>query len=302
MLNSGWNSSYKNLAKKTDVRECRVDDKPFSEIVVDVRSRLFRYMRITYANRTQQERALSVFRTIRDIRMTGEVVAEKRRVFDAALDVTKKEVSNMRVLKCTYVFPSLTPCPHKERMLVKRHETTKERLEELKRRIIVYKRNMFDLDALEQCALALESYIMSDIDGISTMRRPTVCNIIVPDESDSFESDKLCAKLAKRPGAAVLSEDFDNVTLFGADIMVKEAHVNFFVYVSLRDTMETLDCVRRKDAVHKCCIMGTDYNRGLKGVGPVKAKKIDAAEAKDLFEACMAAQSIKPDTLYGFFL
>ena len=84
--------------------------------------------------------------------------------------------------------------------------------------------------------------------------------------------------------------------------MIQDIHPKFIVYVSLKDTMATFESVRRQDAVHRCCIMGTDYNRGLKGIGPVKVKKIDAKQAKQLFETCMTSQSIKPDKLYDFFL
>lgn len=307
MLNSGWASSYKNLARKAETRECRVSDEPVGLVIVDFRSRLFRYMRLAYANRTQRERALSVFRTMRDLRLTGEVVAEKRRVYDAALAIAKREVDHMRVPKCTFVFPSGQRCPHKERARARNAEKAGSRLKELKKRISVYRSNMFDLDALEQCALALESYVISDIEGVSTMhangeRFLGVDAYRVPGESDDFESDRLCARLAMGIGSAVLSEDFDVVALFGADLMVTEAHKNFFVYISLRDVMETFCSVSRKNAVHKCCLMGTDYNWGLKGIGPVKAKKIDAAEAKKLFETCMASQSVRPGTLYNFFM
>lgn len=288
MLNSGWASSYKNLARKAETRECRVSDEPVVLVIVDFRSRLFRYMRLAYANRTQRERALSVFRTMRDLRLTGEVVAEKRRVYDAALAIAKREVAYMRVPRCTFV--SLWPAlPAQRTRADKKRRKDRKQAKELKKRISVYRSNMFDLDALEQCALALESYVISDIEGVSTMhangeRFLGVDAYRVPGESDDFESDRLCARLAMGIGSAVLSEDFDVVALFGADLMVTEAHKNFFVYISLRDVMETFCSVSRKDAVHKCCLMGTDYNWGLKGIGPVKAKKIDAAEAKKLLK------------------
>ena len=100
----------------------------------------------------------------------------------------------------------------------------------------------------------------------------------------------------------MLSEDYDNLVLFGCDMIVAEAHKKFFVYTSLKDVMATFDSVSRKDAVHKCCLLGTDYNLGLKGIGPVKIKKIDTKKTKELFETCLNAQHLKPDTLYNFFM
>ncbi len=299
MLNSS--GSYKSLAKKTRTRECGVSEGAVSEVVVDVRSRIFRYMRLGLTNRNQLERAASVFRTMKDIRTTGEVFTEKRRVFFAALSVAKKEAEGMRTSKCTFVFPSSQHCPHR----VRQHADVDRNLNELKKRIGVYRSNMFDLEALERCAEALESYIIADFDAISKMHagneRLLGCTYKVPDESDSFESDRLCARLSRGVGVAVLSEDFDVIALFGADIIIREVHKNFFVYVSRRDTLETFGSVDNLDFIHRCCIMGTDYNQGLKGVGPVKARKIDASNAKELFDTCVNAQSIRPDVLYQFF-
>ena len=296
--------SYKSLARKTPVRECGIAEEAVSEVVVDFRSRLFRYMRLVYSNRDRRERALSVFRTMRDLRMTGEVFTESRRVYDAALAVAVKEAGCMRASKCTYVFPSAERCPHR----VERTSESEKKLDELRERISEYRRDMFDLDALERCALALESYVISDFDRLSKMHAGSerLLNIgcgepRVPDESDSFESDRLCARMSGGIGVAVLSEDHDVVALFGADLVITEVHRNFFVYSSLRDTMDTFGCANRRDLIHKCCVMGTDYNRGLRGVGPVKAKKIDAAKAKELFETCMCHQSIRLGVIYKFF-
>ncbi len=312
MLNSSWNGSYKSVVRKADTRECSVSSNPLSELVVDFRSRLFRYIRLVYCNRTRNERSKSVFRAMKDLRLTGQVVAEKRRVFSAALRLTKIEVEYMKkcsdTFSCTYVFPSPNACPHKVRVKEYRSAKTSERLEELKKRIALYRRNMFDTDALQQCALALESYIISDLDSLSTMYSGRewilgVGRFKVPNGSDFFESDRLCASIARaNAGAAVLSEDFDNVALFGTDMMVKEVFNGFFVYVSLKDTMAALSSVSRADAVHKCCLLGTDYNRGLKGIGPVKIGKIDHVKAKELFETCLAAQSVKPEKLYELFM
>ncbi len=304
MLHPVMSGSYKSLARKTPVRECGIAEEAASEVVVDFRSRLFRYMRLVYSNRSRKERALSVFRTMRDLRTTGDVFTEKRRVFDAALASTVREAGRMRVPKCTYVFPSAERCPHR----VERPSESEKKLDDLKERISEYRRDMFYLEALERCALALEGYLMSDFDRLSKMHAGSerFLNLgpgafKVPDESDSFESDRLCARMSGGIGVSVLSEDHDVVALFGADLMITEVHHNFFVYSSLRDTMDTFGCANRRDLIHKCCVMGTDYNRGLRGVGPVKARKIDASKAKELFETCASAQSVPPDVLRKFF-
>jgi hypothetical protein len=309
MLNSSWNTSYKALVRNAQSRECPVSDQPLSEIIVDVRSRIFRYMRLTYTKRNPHDRARSVFRAMKDIRLSGKIVTEKRMIFNAAMSIVSKELGFMEVPKSTYVFPSEVGCPHKERARATRIAATADRLEEFRTRLGKYKENIFDLKALDHCASALDSYLISDLEGVS-MAAPFCPAFtakvqpgrVVPGDEDCYESDRTCSRLARGVGAAVLTEDFDNLVLFGCDMVVVEAHRGFFVYTSLKDVMAKLDSVSRKDAVHKCCLLGTDYNLGLKGIGPVKINKIDAKKTKELFETCIGAQHIKTDTLYRFFM
>lgn len=299
MLNSSWNTSYKALVRNAHSRECPVSDQPLSEIIVDVRSRIFRYMRLTYTKRTMHDRTRSVFRAMKDLRLSGKIVTEKKMIFNAAMSIISKELELLKVPKSTYVFPSEVGCPHKERAKAARIVTTADRLEKFKMRLNKYRENIFDLKALDHCASALDSYLISDLEGVSSYPGGGVA----PESEDSYESDRTCARLARRGvGAAVLTEDFDNLVLFGCDMVVVEAHKGFFVYTSLKDVMAKLDSVSRKDAVHKCCLLGTDYNLGLKGIGPVKIKKIDAKKTKELFETCVGAQHIKSDILYNFFM
>ncbi len=308
MLNSSWNASYKTLARKATQRECATSDEPLSEVIVDVRSRVFRYMRLVYAKRGLHDRARSVFRAIRDLRLAGEIFAEKVMIFDAAVSVALGEAKRTGVKKCTFVYPSKKSCPLKELAGAARTVKTAERLEEFRKRAAEYGGRPFDVDALDRCAASLEGYLMSDLEGVSTSRTPERSRrardfeIAVPGDEDFHESDRMCARLARRPGAAVLSEDVDNLLLFGCDMIVREVHAGFFVYVSLKDTMAVFDSVSRRDAVHRCCLLGTDYNLGLKGVGPVKIKKIDAKKARELFETCIGAQHLKSNKLYELFM
>lgn len=97
MLNTSYSVGYKGLAKKTNKKECLISDNPVSELIVDFRSRLFRYIRLVYPLRTCGERVCSVFRTMKDLDSTNQVVTEKRRVFIAALNLTKKEIEYAHV-------------------------------------------------------------------------------------------------------------------------------------------------------------------------------------------------------------
>jgi hypothetical protein len=299
MLNNSKCAGYKVLAKNAEFRECVTSDDPLSEVVVDFRSRLFMYIRTKYVNMPLKQKIGRLFMAIEDLE------GEKRYVFNAALAATRMEVSALGV-KSTYVFGSLSSCPYKSRLRLDREAVTRARLEEFASRVAVFKRDMLNVELLKQCIVALESYIISDLDGVCSVYRGREwmlvpeSNCIVPGGADMFESDRMCARLGKR--SAVLSEDFDCLALFGANLMIREVYRGFFSYTTLKDIMNTFKSTTRENLAEKCCLMGTDYNLGLKGVGPVKAKKIDASETNRLWKICISAQSINPVRLRNFLL
>lgn len=300
MLNTSKSSNYKALAKKAGSRECITSDNPLSEIVIDFRSRLFMYIRTRYINKPIKQKINGLFRAMSNLEK------EKKYIFQAALAVTKMEVSMMHVSKATYVFASPVPCPYKEQKKSAAKTIAESRLKEFKSCVREFKRDMLNADLLEKCIAALESYIISDLESICCIYRGLEwllvpeAECVVPKKDDMFESDRTCARLGK--SSAVLSEDFDCMALFGANFMVKEVYNGFFSYIVLKDVMEVFKSKTRKNLVEKCCLMGSDYNFGLKGVGPVKVTKIDTSETSKLCKTCLCAQSIKLEKFWNFLL
>ena len=304
MLNSSLNADYKKLAKKTTCLECSISEEPFGTLIVDFRSRVFRYMRLVYINRPLHEKIDSIF---------SDILAEKKKVFHEALKLTKKEVALVMPKECVYVFCSPHTCPYKEKIKIERNKVCEKRLQELNKCMNEFKRNVLNVEIIKKCCAALESYIMSDVENICAMYAGKewllgIENYIIPKSDNYYESDRLCANIARTPighnGArspAVLSEDLDCIVLFGAEFMVKEVFKQFISYVSLKDTMNTFEVKNRKDMVHRCCIMGTHFNLGLKGVGPVKIKRLDATKAEELFKTCITHQHINQKDFYKFF-
>ena len=200
------------------------------------------------------------------------------------------------------MFGSRIPCPYKERLRRSRLPTVERRLEEFIDASQRFRNNMLDVDSLKRCVSALESYIIADIDSVNSVYDGQEwllvpeARCIKPGKRDMYESDRLCARLADKRAVwpaktdsratncprtgttAVLSEDLDCVALFGANTMVKEVHRGFFVYTTIDDVASTFRAATRENMVEKCCLMGTDYNLGIKGVGPVKVQKIDSSE------------------------
>jgi 5'-3' exonuclease len=168
---------------------------------------------------------------------------------------------------------------------------------------------VLNVEILKKCCAALESYIMSDVENICAMYAGKewllgIETYMFPKSDNYYESDRLCAKVAYPSNSnspAVLSEDLDCVVLFGAEFMIKEVFEQFISYVSLKDIMNTFGVKDRKDMVHRCCIMGTHFNLGLKGVGPVKIKQLNAAKAAELFKTCIKHQHIDQNDFYKFF-
>ena len=300
MLNTSKVSGYKTLARKTEFRECISSDNPISELVVDFRSRLFMYIRTKYMNRHLNEKIGSVFRAMNNL------VDEKMHVFNASLALARGNVAMMGVHRCTYVFASPITCPYKEGTKLEREPVVATRREELDACMQAFRNDMLNMDALDACITALESYIIADLDSVCSVYSGMEWLLVpeayyaVPGRSDLFESDRLCARLGKT--SAVLSEDFDCIALFGANLMVKEVFRGFFSYTTLSDVMETFGSTTRSNLAERCCLMGTDYNYGLKGIGPVKAVKIDSLKASELWITCISAQSIPLKAFRNFLL
>lgn len=299
MLKISRSNNYKILARETKVRECFTYDNPLSELVVDFRSRLFMYIRTVYCNIPLKHKIDRLFMAM------GDLEEEKKRIFRAALAKTKAEVTMTRVSKVTYVFASPVPCDYKQHTAP---EVIAAKLQKFKDSVHEFMRDMLNTDLLSTCISALESYVISDFESICTIYRGLEwlfvpgAKFIVPKESDMFESDRTCARLAQSGPVAVLSEDFDCVALFGASFMVKVVHYGYFEYVVLKDVMRTFRSTTRENLAEKCIIIGTDYNFGLHGVGPVKVKQIDDSDTKKLCHICLSAQSIKQNELKQLFL
>ena len=354
MLNSSSNADYKKLAKKTACLECSISEKPFGTLIVDFRSRVFRYMRLAYINRPLHEKINSIFlvmneyensyldalstRTLRvrvenseNSQNESNMLTEKKRVFHEALKLTKKEVALIKPKECVYVFCSPHTCPYKEKIKTERRKMCEKRLQELNNCMREFKRDVLNVGLLKKCCAALESYIMSDVENICAMYAGKewllgIETYTFPKSDNYYESDRLCANvfstilhsdtkclsnavlentrsenMTNSNSPAVLSEDLDCVVLFGAEFMIKEVFEQFISYVSLKDIMNTFGVKDRKDMVHRCCIMGTHFNLGLKGVGPVKIKQLDATKAAELFKTCIKHQHIDQKDFYKFF-
>ena len=286
MLNKNWSTTYKNLANKSETRECFLSEDPVSRVAVDVRSRLFRHLRRGCRNRPLSSKIRCVFGLLGDVSEQEIIVCRE------AHAGILKEVSILSRAEVTYVLSERTVNPFKEGITNKRKENARNASKKLKESMKKFRRNMFDVEAIAECHAAFEGYLIANMERLALILSDMFGGSMVTDESD-----KTCAQ----SHMAILSEDFDCLALFGGQMMIKEVFTNFFTYVTLSDVMDVFHSRTRLNLVHKCCLLGTDYNLGTFGIGPVKVVKIDEDQAREKFESCMHAQGIDVRALLEFF-
>ena len=285
-------NGYKALARKTVHRECSLSDRPFESIAIDVRSRLFRHIRLTCTKR----RVWRKIRCVLGLLLHGKE-HETQIVLDEALGVMTAETELLSVKRAIYVLCSETRCPLREstKILARQAESARAR-DQLDS--CIGRCTPLDISTLLQCHIAFERYLISHIEPICLMYNqslPKTHECLTPTRDDYFESDRLCAVLDVD---AVLSEDMDCVALFGTRVMIVSVCAKTS-YVALSDVLQTFESHDRDDLVNKCCLMGTDYNLGMKRVN---VRQIEPEEASAMVAQCMSMQSIDLDMLRHLFL
>ena len=285
---------YKALARNTIHRKCSVTDRPFDSVAIDVRSRLFRYIRLTCTKRTTWRKIRCVFGIL-----VGGKDPETERVLQDALATMKAEVGMLSVSNAIYVLCSPTRCPFRARTLIVERDAQKARASDRFNECVQHcKKNPLNVRKILECHKAFEAYLITHIEALCLAYNSIDLESVKSTANDSFESDRLCAVLEVD---AVLSEDFDCVALFGAHVMIVSVDHDTASYVALSDVLRTFLCNSRDELVNKCCLMGTDYNLGMKGIGPATIHKIDKLLAYNLAHQCMSLQAIDIDSIKHFF-
>ena len=293
---------YKALARNTIHRKCSVTDRPFDSVAIDVRSRLFRYIRLTCTKRTTWRKIRCVFGIL-----VGGKDPETERVLQDALATMKAEVGMLCVSNAIYVLCSPTRCPFRARTLIAERDAQKTRASDRFNECVQHcKKNPLNVRKILECHKAFETYLITHIETLCLAYNDTQnqskidfgAESVLSTVNHSFESDRLCAVLEVD---AVLSEDFDCVALFGAHVIIVSVDHDTASYVALSDVLRTFLCNSRDELVNKCCLMGTDYNLGMKGIGPATIQKIDKVLAYNLAQQCMSLQAIDIDRINHFF-
>jgi len=301
MLKNNTNGNYKVLARKTRLRKMQIKEFAINSLAIDVRSCMFKYIRTIFVRRTLHEKILCVLRMI-----NYGIALEIKYLFDAAFADIVKKVEKLNVHEhVTYVFCAKQTCSLRSKLqLTDKALKQKQTKDILYESINKYKKHLLSTKYLIECHTSFEKYIFNHVNDVSTYydgyEHFLSVYHIKPTYKEFFESDRLCAMLNVD---AILSEDFDCITLFGAKQIICDVSPKYVTYTTLEDVMHTFDCNTREELVYKCCIIGTDYNLGIKGIGPAKLLKLyDSNEITSMVENCFLLQSIDIEKIRKFFL
>lgn len=294
-LKKNYSTSYKSLARLTKVRNCSISEKAFGHVVVDVRSRLFNYLTHLSLLRSTRNKIKCVFRII----LTSKE-EEMKNVCNDAFKQIKKDVSKIAT---TFVFVlcSVKNCKYKEPLKKLRQITKDKAIHNLNESIKNYRKKLLSVDLMLKCYTAFETFMITHVEEMCLMYNTSIIDknlTILPDHTNYFESDRLCAKLN---ADGILSYDLDCIALFGADLIITEVSNNMIYYVALKDMFQLFECDNREQLVYKCLIMGTDYNLGIRQIGPSKIKKISNDDILEIVEKCLNKQSINIHDFKDFF-
>jgi len=171
--------------------------------------------------------------------------------------LAKKCSDRIKTIKGELVFGT-QEVPHiKSGISMERKARRRETFEHLSRNT-----SLTDLDEAQNTVRILGTHLLTLRDRI---RNITAKNF--PSATFSMEPDKYCA----RRYHLSFSYDYD-LYLFGLQAMQREKN-GVTQSLNISSILKWLGFENMKEYITACLLQGTDYNRGIKGIGKMKAKK-----------------------------
>ncbi|MHA1145800.1 MAG: hypothetical protein ACTSRW_13755 [Candidatus Helarchaeota archaeon] len=119
------------------------------------------------------------------------------------------------------------------------------------------------------------------------------------------DAEAQCARLViEKKARATLSQDHDSL-LFGSHYMIREFNfnTNTFKYYGLKETLKRHE-ITQEQLIDIALLIGTDFNPGIKGIGPKKGLK--AIQTHGTIENFLAAKRLEiewnPARIRNYFL
>lgn len=240
--------SYKGLFKDISWDICLLDELPWEEVYVDCDSLIFRYM-LEYI---KEELTVS-YETL-----GANIFSTDYMINSVLTDISKYSLMKLkRVLKelngkmqYTLVFGDGKKMHSKFR---------EESYKDLKKNNTL----SADLDSIKK---SLTRHVISRRDDI----RDIVVSLIDEKYIRDIEPDILCSKKC----LATISLDYD-LFLFGSRHIIKDIKNGEITFLSRESMLKKLGLNTLEELVTIAVLCGTDYNMGVNGIGPKKARSID---------------------------
>lgn len=118
---------------------------------------------------------------------------------------------------------------------------------------------------------AMSEYLLNKRNDVRNMVKKNIKDIYEED----IEPDISC------PGwyDMIASEDYD-LFLFGGQSLIKNITEDAVDMLSIGNLLKQLNFENLRQLTSACVLCGTDYNEGIKGIGPVKSKAIATGTSK----------------------
>lgn len=294
VLNKSQINTYKLLAKQSVLHNNEIIET--DTIIIDLRSLVYKYLRNTYSTSDSYVKRINcVFNLMPNLKKQNiEILHE-------ALNYISEKTANYP--NKIIVVPTSINCPFKTSCQNVRKNIAKQSYKKLQEQLSFIKENLLNIQYINACYNAYKLYCLTNVGKICLLYRKLISrtellqHYIKPTEEDFYESDRLCARLSIQFNIPVFTEDFDCIALFGASSII----YNNYTQISLETLFKIFMADDRNILVKKCCLLSTDYNYGVYGIGPGRILSINNGFLQNLFEDCMNLQNINIQDMLNFF-
>jgi hypothetical protein len=244
---------YKVVFKNIKWGTCYTRDQPWKEVCVDGDSLTFRYILDYSEQLTISNKEIGSF-------LYDRKTYSEKLIYGTAVYCNERLERDLGSLSgYTLVFGR--GFVERKRVTIEKYEL--ERVECL-RDLLNFRIENFNLDSRGILRVSKRLIISSRSEVLDLLKKMVKVHF-----KEVLEPDMVCPKICP----VVVSEDYD-LMLFGAMYLVKKVENGTIKFIGLGDVLDFLGLENRKQLVIVATLCGTDYNEGVKGIGPSVSKSI----------------------------
>jgi hypothetical protein len=245
--------TYKKIFSKVSWNVCHTKKYPFSDICIDVDSLIFRYL-IDYINNINEKIPNYYGINLFDTSIMKNILINN--LSEYSLDKLENLLCCIIRNKISYILVFGNGYINEKRELIYEYVA--------KKKVTKYNLSHHTYRIDNSFCDLLKKYILSLRDEV----RDKVKNTIKYEYIEDIEPDIYCSQNYD----VIMSEDYD-LFLFGAKTLIKKIDDEEIVYLHYDELLNKLN-LDSKQLIIACVLCGTDYNNGIKNIGPVRSTKI----------------------------